>query len=325
MIRKTVAWDGSGDYRSIQEALDGLENEEDIHLFLRDGTYREKIAIEKRRIFLVGESREGTVLVFGDGAYHIHPDGSAFGTFRSYTLYCHAQNVRIENLTIRNDAGEGEVHGQGIALYMDALVFQVLDTSVYGHQDTLFTAPLPEQPILPGSFVGPGENRVRRPSTGVFSNCHISGDIDFIFGGADVLFEGCTLESLDNGKGQVNYIAAPCTQSGGIGFVFRDSRFISASRQKMTYLARPWRKDARAAFLGCTFGEHLLPGAFDNWGETANEESAKFALFPEGYFKREELNFGKTLFSEEIIVYDRIVKEILREVKKGWKRNYELD
>ena len=319
MIKKVVAKDGTGDYNSITEALNALQDAENIHLYIKNGRYREKIGIEKSDIFLEGESKEGTILEFGDGAFHRHPDGKPFGTFRSYTLYCCGERVRLRHLTVKNTAGEGEINGQGIALYLDALLFDVFDVALYGHQDTLFMAPLPKEPRTKGSFIGPGEYRERRSSTGIVLSSTIVGDVDFIFGGANVLFEHCIIESLDHGKGEINYIAAPCTRKEEIGFVFKNSRFISESRRKMTYLARPWREYAKATFIECEFHEHLLPGAFDPWGEENHKKTTEFNLDPSTYFKKDEVNFGNLLFREEIMVYDSIVNKIQTELKKGWE------
>ena len=319
MNRKVVAKDGTGDYTSIAEALNALGDSEDIHLYIKNGIYREKISLEKKNIFLEGESREGTILEFGDGAFHPHPDGKPFGTFRSYTLYLYGEKVRLHRLTVKNTAGDGDIHGQGIALYLDALLFDVFEVSLYGHQDTLFMAPLPKEPLTKGSFVGPGEYRERRLSTGRIRNSTIAGDVDFIFGGANVLFEHCDIESLDQGKEEMNYIAAPCTRQNEIGFIFRNSRFISGSKRKMTYLARPWRKYAKATFIECEFNEHLLPGAFDPWGDENHKKTTDFNLDPSNYFKKDELNFGNILFRDEIMVYDRIVNKIQTELMKGWE------
>ncbi|MGB4589832.1 MAG: pectinesterase family protein [Clostridiaceae bacterium] len=319
MNKKVVAKDGTGDYASITEAINDLRELDDIHLLIKDGIYREKIGIEKKNIFLEGESRDGTILEFGDGAFHPHLDGKPFGTFRSYTLYLYGEKVHLRHLTVKNTAGIGEINGQGIALYLDALLFDVFDVALYGHQDTLFMAPLPKEPRAKGSFIGPGEHRERRSSTGIIRESSIVGDVDFIFGGANVLFEHCDIESLDHGKNEVNYIAAPCTRKEEVGFIFKNSRFLSESRRKMTYLARPWREFAKVAFIECEFNEHLLPGAFDPWGEESHKKTTEFNLDPANYFKKDELNFGNILFREEIMVYDSIVNKIKTELMKGWE------
>ena len=158
-------WTEQGDHTSITEAVNALHDSEDIHLYTKNGRYREKIRIEKKNIFLEGESKEGTILGFRDGAFHVHPDGKPFGTFRSYTFYCRGEKVRLHHLTLKNIAKEGDINGQGIALYLDALHFDVSDVALIGHLDTLFMAPLPKEPRTKGSFLGPGEYLERRSST----------------------------------------------------------------------------------------------------------------------------------------------------------------
>ncbi|MDF2937173.1 MAG: pemA1, partial [Paenibacillaceae bacterium] len=80
-----VAKDGSGDFTTVQEAVDAIpENASgwtEIHI--KNGEYREKLQILKPRVRLVGESAEGTVLCFDDYAKKTFPDGREYGTFNS--------------------------------------------------------------------------------------------------------------------------------------------------------------------------------------------------------------------------------------------------
>ena len=70
-------------------------------------------------------------------------DGSKRGTFRSYTFFVNANNFSAFNLTFENSAGFGKKVGQAIAVYAegDNLIFK--NCRMLGHQDTLFTGPLP--------------------------------------------------------------------------------------------------------------------------------------------------------------------------------------
>lgn len=108
----TVALDGSGDYRSIKEAVDhapGGTAEQRTVIHIRDGVYNEKLHIEKPFLHLVGESAEGTIITYDDYARKTFPDGSPYHTFNSYTALFGADDLTVENLTIRNDAGRGSL------------------------------------------------------------------------------------------------------------------------------------------------------------------------------------------------------------------------
>lgn len=93
------------------------------------------------------------------GAKMPSEDGSGvdgtLGTFRTYTVLVDADDVRLENLTIENDAGDGREVGQAIALYADGDRLVVDACCIKGHQDTLFLGPLPPHEAKPGGFIGP--------------------------------------------------------------------------------------------------------------------------------------------------------------------------
>ena len=64
MQQVTVAQDGSGDFKTIQSAIDlGLNNQT---IYIKNGTYPEKVYIDSLRydLRLLGQSRTGVVLKF---------------------------------------------------------------------------------------------------------------------------------------------------------------------------------------------------------------------------------------------------------------------
>jgi pectinesterase len=62
----TVAQDGSGDFKTITSAIQSLQmfNYQRTIIFVRNGTYNEKIRIDQDYITLKGESREKTILKY---------------------------------------------------------------------------------------------------------------------------------------------------------------------------------------------------------------------------------------------------------------------
>ncbi len=138
-----VAKDGSGDFTSLQQAVDeaprgGLEP---TVILLRMDTYQEKVVIHRDHLRIVGEARDRTVLTFSGCAKDKDEEGLEKGTFLSYTLLITGRDVEIENLTVRNDAGNGETVGQAVAVYAagDRGVFR--NCRLIAHQDTLFLGP----------------------------------------------------------------------------------------------------------------------------------------------------------------------------------------
>ena len=275
MIRWTVAQDGTGDYVSLQAAVDAVpeSNNEPVEIFLRSGVWRERVIIHRDCVRVVGESREGTVITASGCAKDPDESGRARGTFCSATLLVSGRNVSLENLTVRNDAGDGRLVGQAIALYAagDGGVFRKLD--LIANQDTLYCGPLNPQvadfiaPRRGSAELVPVDNLGSCPLTHsrlYFEDCFIRGDVDFIFGTYCCWFEGCTLYMNARG-GWYTAANTPEEQSGGM--VFSRCRLTGECEDGAGYLGRPWRRFARTVFLRCEMDTHVSPQGFADWDE----------------------------------------------------------
>lgn len=269
----TVVADGSGEYPTLGAAVRALARQPGACIRLRNGVYREKIYCDAADLTLEGESRDGVRLVWADAAFDPHPDGRPTGTFRSYTAFFTGERVQVRNLTIENAAGPGRQRGQALAAAVDAASALFEDVTLLGWQDTLFTGPLPLRERQPDGFLGPKQHEPRRPSAQVYRRCAISGEVDFIFGGADALFEDCTLRCRGGG----GWLAAPSTAPGELGYVFHRCAVESDGAPPGSfYLARPWRPFGRCAFLDCTLGAVVAAAGFDGWNG-ADRDTARFA------------------------------------------------
>lgn len=276
MLTVTVAQGGGADFATISEAVLAVPYELEAEILVGPGVYREKLVCEKRRITLRGAGAGKTRLVWGDGGKHAHPDGRPVHTFRSYTAFFSGESVTVADMTIENDAGPGAEAGQAIAAYVDAERAAFYNVRLLGNQDTLFCAPLPEKEREKDGFLGPRVLAPRRPSAQYYRSCEIAGDIDFIFGGADALFERCTIRTVDNGLDH-SYVTAPSGPAGGLGFVFYGCDFVSACPAGSVYLGRPWRPEGKTAVLGCSLGAHIAPEGFCAWQNRADTALASFA------------------------------------------------
>jgi unsaturated rhamnogalacturonyl hydrolase len=106
-----VAKDGSGDFKTIQEAVDAIPADNDDHriILIRNGTYEEKVMIAKSYIALVGEDRQATRIQYGQLRKHwraAHPDD--FGA-AVINIGDDATDITIANLTVHNNYGS--LHG----------------------------------------------------------------------------------------------------------------------------------------------------------------------------------------------------------------------
>lgn len=246
-----------------------------VTLRLAAGEYREKCTLSRANTILEGDGAENTRIVWNDGAYTILPDGMKRGTFRTATLLVDAPHVRLQNLTVENDAVPRCEVGQAVALYADADDFACENVRLIGYQDTLFTAPLPPRELEPNGFIGPRQHAPRIPQRHVYRGCFIQGNVDFIFGGAAAWFENCEICSVD----EPGYATAASTPEGQkYGYVFHNCRFTSRNlADGSTYLGRPWRSFAKTILLNCELGGHIHPDGFHDWGKKAAHESMLYA------------------------------------------------
>lgn len=104
-----VARDGSGDFSSVQAAIDSVpaDNQERVVILLKHGTYQEHLRIERSFVTLRGEDRLGTKLVWEINDPRKDPNGNADRKgIASFNLH-NASDVVLENLTISNPASLG--------------------------------------------------------------------------------------------------------------------------------------------------------------------------------------------------------------------------
>ena len=267
-MRYVVAPDGGGDFASLQEAVDGAP--EGSEIFVRAGEYHGRVIVNKDGLRIIGEDRDRTVVAASGCAKDHEAEGHGQGTFLSYTLLVTGNNVTVEDLTVRNDAGDGRAVGQAVAVYAagDRGVWR--NCRMIAHQDTLFcgpTMPLVQQDALP-YIVPEGVPAVNEPlyvyARQYFKDCYIEGDVDFIFGSYRCWFERCELFMKERGGW---YTAANTPESSPWGLVFRDCRLTGACGEGKAYLGRPWRAFARTVFLNCEMDEHVHPQGFADWDE----------------------------------------------------------
>ena len=221
--RKTWIVDesGAGDYRTLTEAVAACAAtpDEPVRFYIRHGIYEERPFIELADYVIEGEYRNATVITASVGGRDPWPGEVKTGTFRSATLFLGGGRAVVRNLTVQNNAGDGAKAGQALAVYADASRVLMENVNLYGNQDTLFTAPLPLQEREQNGFRGPRENTPRLDTVQYYKNCTIRGNIDFIFGGANAVFDTCRLEPWHHISGTC-YITAPSTPAGKPGYLF---------------------------------------------------------------------------------------------------------
>ncbi|MEQ3106555.1 pectinesterase family protein [Bacteroides salyersiae] len=273
-----VARDGTGEYRTIQEAVEAVRAFMDytVTIYIKDGLYKEKLVIPSwvKNVQLVGESAEGTIITYDD-----HANIDKMGTFRTYTVKVEGNDITFKNLTIENNAAP---LGQAVALHTEGDRLMFIHCRLLGNQDTIYTG--------------------REGTRLLFTDCYIEGTTDFIFGPATALFERCTIHSKRN-----SYITAASTpENVEFGYVFKNCKLTAAPGVTKVYLGRPWRPYASTTFLNCEFGSHIRPEGWDNWRNKENEKTARYAEFGntgEGAATTGRVKWAKQLTSKEALRY----------------------
>jgi len=336
----------SPNFASVAEALESVPYEAAEKVFpapmpdlapvcihIGKGIYREKLVVTRPNLTLSGEgeSRKDVVLIYGDAAADIMPEGDRRGTFRTASVRIDTHDFTARHLTIQNDAGRGENIGQALALYVDGDRNYFEDCALLGHQDTLFTAPLPEQEMQPGGFKGPGESKPRTMGRQYYRNCYIEGDVDFIFGSAIAYFEHCVIfskmredkrDAAARGE-QVNcgYVTAASTpEAEPFGYVFRDCKLESDCPPNSVFLGRPWREYARTVFLHCELGAHIRAEGWHDWKKTHGHfYYGEYQSYGPGANPDARADFSCQLTDGESSKYTA------ENVLKGWKPMYTAD
>jgi len=301
----TVAQDGSGNFKTIQEAVNSVRDlsQARVTIFIKAGTYNEKLVVPswKTNISLVGENEINTIITNGDYTGKDYPGRDPSGrdkymTFTSYTVLVQGNDFNAEHLTIQNTSGPV---GQAVALHVEADRVVIKNCRLLGHQDTLYAA--------------------TEKSRQYYENCYIEGTTDFIFGEATVVFKTCIIKSLAN-----SYITAAATTSHQkFGFVFMACKLIADNTVTKVYLGRPWRPHAKTAFIHCELGEHIVAQGWDPWKGDAmfpdKEKTTTYAEFENtgpGALKQGRVEWARGLTTLEANSFT--IKNILGDYD-GWE------
>lgn len=250
-------------------------------IYLASGVYKQKTVIAANDVTIVGESRETTVITYGDYAKKIHADGKEYNTFRTFTLCVTGERVRLANLTVENYNTDPATKGQCVALSVNAKNFYAKNVTLKSTQDTLFLYPFPDDLVVRyHGFIPHNRLYAEGHALHIFEDCRIYGTVDFIFGCSEAYFKNCKIISLNDGR-DTGFIAAPAHPlAEENGFVFLDCEILAeGAKQATNFLARPWRDFGKCTFINCKVEEHINPELFDKWNDTERDKTARFAYY----------------------------------------------
>jgi len=295
-----VAKDGSGNFPSIQEAVNSVNNAngDNVTIIIKNGVYKEKLIIPKSKhnIIFKGENKNNTIITFDDYSGKTDPiTNEKHGTFSSHSVLVVGNHVEFLNVTIENSSCN---QGQAVALHVEGDQFLIKNSNIIGCQDTVFTG---------------GEN-----SHQYYLDCYIEGTTDFIFGPATAVFKDCTIKSKKD-----SYITAASTpENQDFGYVFFNCNLIASNNVTKVFLGRPWRPYAKTVFIKCQLGEHIVPEGWNPWLDKRFPNKDKTAYYAEyknkgkGSHTSNRVSWSHQLSKKEATIY---TLEHIFKGSKFWK------
>ncbi|MFF4571028.1 pectinesterase family protein [Streptomyces sp. NPDC001410] len=220
---------------SVQAAVDAADGPGRT-ILVHPGTYREVVNVPADKAELTirgitGDPRD-VVIVHDNANGTPKPDGSGtYGTAGSATFSSAAPGLTVRDLTLANDwlrADHPDITGtQAVAAYVTGDRSYFANVRLLAHQDTLFA-----DTTALDSF-----------DRQYYRNCHIEGDVDFVFGRATAVFDRCRFHTLQRDvdftpKGMV--FAPSTARPNPHGILAVRSRFTSGAENSAYKLARPW-------------------------------------------------------------------------------------
>jgi pectinesterase len=212
---------GTNTYTNVQAALSGVPAgtaANPSRIYIDPGTYTQQLSLSNKAyvdLIGVGSNPSQTVLTYDLNANSPNGSGGTIGTTGSSSTTIRANNFTASNIAFANSSAYGS--GQAVALKAqgDEMAFENCD--FIGYQDTLYA----------------DDGRQ------YFTNCYVTGSVDFIFGNATAVFNGCTINNSENGT----VTAADTNATTAVGFVIENSKLTATNPgagNGEVQLGRPW-------------------------------------------------------------------------------------
>lgn len=335
-----VGGDAPDAYSTIQAALDAAPTNEAVRyrILIKAGHYKEKLNITRANIEIRGEGATSTIIHFdaySGQARNYREDN--WGTPGSATVSISTTDVHIADLTIENTfdflTNDGKkarkdptaiADSQAVALLLDTNSDRVSFSRVTlnGYQDTLFV----------------------HGKRAYFYQSTISGNVDFIFGQGNAVFEQSTIITRPRNskfsEGEIqSFITAPSTNiAQEYGLTFLDCLLMrepGVPDQSVT-LGRPWHPtttfhDGRYAdpdaigktvFIRTFMDAHINPQGWSSMSGTARSGTERRIFTPEEsrFFEYQSTGPGATVNAKRRQLTDEQAAEYsLDKIFKDWQ------
>ncbi len=297
----------------------GLDASVEKIIFIKSGTYYEKIVISIPNLTMIGENKDTTIITYDAASGLQMPNGSNWGTQGSATvaIKSSAVNFMARDITFANgfDYNSSSISDkQAVSLVTEADQVIFYNVNFLGYQDTLYA----------------------KYGRQYYINVYIEGVVDFIFGnGGPAYFENSIIKSLARSTGCLSTnkgYTTSISQMLDYGYVFYGNEFIfeEGVPAGSVDLGRPWAPDAAIAYINNTFGAHI---SARGWTEMSGNlpENARFYEYNNKNTLDELIpttTLGKTLTALEATSYankDVVFNQINGDVDFGSVWDYASD
>ncbi|CAN0906613.1 Probable pectinesterase/pectinesterase inhibitor 13 [Linum grandiflorum] len=238
-----VAQDGSGDFRTISEALgaykDPAANGGMFVIYVKAGVYKEYVTVGKK---------QRNVLMYGDGARYTIVTGDrsnrqGYRTMKTATFEALGSGFIAKAMSFKNTAGPEGYQAVALRVQADKSVF--VECAINAYQDSLYC----------------------HAHRQFYHNCIISGTIDFIFGDASAIIQNSLVIVRHPLPNQRNTIIAQgrSIRHQTTGIVIQNCRIAAEFGAPVSYLGRPWKAYSRAVVMESEIGGVIHPQGWMPW------------------------------------------------------------
>ncbi|KAI9159839.1 hypothetical protein LWI28_002402 [Acer negundo] len=241
-----VAQDGSGDFRTVNAAIDAAAKRSGSRRFVilvKRGVYEENVDIKLKNITLVGDGLRFTIITGNRSV------GGNSTTFNSATVAVTGEGFIARGITFRNTAGPQ--NHQAVALRSGSDLSVFYRCGFEGYQDTLYI----------------------HSQRQFYRECYIYGTVDFIFGNAAAVLQNCMIYARRPMDQQKNTVTAQgrTDPNQNTGISIHNSRVMAAPdltpvlSSFKTFLGRPWKEYSRTVFMQSYLDTLVDPAGWLEW------------------------------------------------------------
>ena len=244
---------GRGDFRTIQGAVNSLADSSASPrtIYIKNGTYREKLYVEKANIIFLGESREHTIItasISRDIWRCGHQDDWGVAT-----LNIGANDITLQNLTVVNSYGFDFKEPETIYCASDTAHNKQYTTRKNGHQMALRTMNCTRLKAINCKFSAYAGDTVSpwEVNNGMwyFKDCMMEGGVDFYCPRGWAWAENCEFRAL-SGTAAIWHDGSAFEDAKT---VFKNCRFTGYDN----FLLGRYHRDAQFYLIDCKFGSNM--------------------------------------------------------------------